>query len=110
MEVWSQYKLNAKHGTSIADRLESNCAELISTNRYYLTALIEVLLVCAKQEITLRGHREGSSAVNKGNFLEMLRLVASHDPIVQQRLSQGPRNAVIRLLKYKTPSYILWVR
>ena len=52
------------------------------------------LLLCAQQEIALRGHREGSSAVNKGNFLVILYLVASHDPVVQQRLSEGPRNAV----------------
>ena len=48
-------------------------------------------MLCAQQEIALRGHIEGSSAVNKGNFLEILHLVASYD---QQRLSEGPRNAV----------------
>ena len=57
--IWSQYKLNAKH-TSIADRLESNHAQIISTNRHHLKSLIQILLLCAQQEITLRGHREGS--------------------------------------------------
>ena len=94
MVLWSQYKLNSKHHTSIADRLESNRAQLISNNRHYLKTLIQVLLLCAQQEIALRGHREGSSAVNKGNFLEIVHLLASHDPIVQQRLTEGPRNAV----------------
>ena len=51
-------------------------------------------MLCAQQEIALRGHREGYSTINKGNVLEILHLVASHDPIVQQRLSEGPRNAV----------------
>ena len=32
--------------------------------------------------------------MNRGNFLEMLILVAKHDPIVQHRLSNGPRNAI----------------
>ena len=86
MVVWSQYKLNARHHTSIADRLESNRAQIVSTNQHYLTELIQVLL-CAKQKIALRGHREESSAVYKGNFLEILHLVASHEPIVQQRLA-----------------------
>ena len=94
MVAWSQYKLNAKHCTSIADRMESNRAEIISSNRHYLKTLIQILLLCAQQEIGLRGHREGSNAKNKGNFLEILHLVASHDPIVQQRLSGGPRNAI----------------
>ena len=43
MVVWSQYKLNARHHTSIADRLESNRAQIISTNRHYLKTLIQVL-------------------------------------------------------------------
>ena len=51
-------------------------------------------MLCALQEIGLRGHRECADASNRGNFLEILALVASHDPIVQQRLQQGPRNAV----------------
>ena len=79
--VWSQYKLNARRHTSISDRLESNRTQIISANRHYLRTLIQVLMLCAQQEIALRGHREGSSAINKGNFLEILHLVASHDPM-----------------------------
>ena len=63
MVIWSQYKLNAKH-TSIADRLESNRAQIISTNWHYLKSLIQILLLCAQQEITLRGHREGSTVAD----------------------------------------------
>lgn len=94
MQAWLQYKLNAERHTSIAQRMESNRAQIVSNNRHYLKAVIEVLLLCAHQEITLRGHRESSDAPNRGNFIEILNLVAAHDPIVHQRLQEGPRNAV----------------
>ena len=94
MVAWSQYKLNAKHHTSIAERMESSRALVISNNRHYLKALIEVILLCALQEIALRGHRESCEAPNRGNFLEILYLLAAHDSVVQQRLQKGPRNAM----------------
>ena len=40
-----------------------------------------------------RGHREGEGETNRGNFLEMLELVASHDDIVKKRIEEGPQNA-----------------
>ena len=51
-----------------------------------------MILLCAKQYLPLRGHREGQTSDNRGNFLEILNVVANHDPIVQRKLTQGPRN------------------
>ena len=42
------------------------------------------------------GHRESDdepSHANKGNYLAILNIVAKHDPIVAQRLTDGPQNA-----------------
>lgn len=47
-------------------------------------------MYCAMQEIGLRGHREGSSSNNKGNFLELVSLLGIYDPIVSDRLTNGP--------------------
>jgi len=44
--------------------------------------------------IGLRGHRELERSLNKGNFMEILQLVALHDKSVQDRLRQGPRNCM----------------
>ena len=108
MQAWSQYKLNAKHHTSIAQRMDSSRTQIITDNRHYLKALVQVLLLCALQEIGLRGHRECADASNRGNFLEILALVASHDPIIQQRLQQGPRNAVYTSAEIQnTPLHIM---
>ena len=32
--------------------------------------------------------------MNKGNFLELLHLIAHHDPVVKHRLENGPKNAM----------------
>ena len=55
--------------------------------------IAEVILLCSRLEIALRGHDESSVSLNKGNFREIMQLVAKHDPIVKQRLEQGPQNA-----------------
>ena len=60
----------------------------------YVKSIAEVLLLCNRQEIALRGHRESIESQNRGNFLESLTLVTKHGPIVQEKISQGPRNAI----------------
>ena len=37
---------------------------------------------------------EDIEARNRGNFLEILEVLAAHDPVVSQRLKEGPKNAV----------------
>lgn len=47
-------------------------AELVSKNRHYIKSIVEVLLLCARQDIALRGHREHAESANRGNFLHYL--------------------------------------
>lgn len=53
-------------------------------------SIIEVPLLCSKQEIAFRGHDEGETSLNRGNFREIF---AGHDCVVEERLSHGPWNA-----------------
>ena len=92
MVAWEQFKMTHDRG-SVVEQLGSNRAEQIRKNRHYIKSIAEILLLCSKQEISFRGHDERESSLNKGNFLEILDLVAKHDPIVKERLSHGPRNA-----------------
>lgn len=56
-------------------------------------------LVCARQDIGLRGHRETesddkkSNFVNMGNFLEIIRLVKLESETAKNNLDNLPRNA-----------------
>lgn len=62
-----------------------------------MKTLADVILLCAKQELALRGHNESDESQTMGNFLEILRLVSRHDEIVKERLQDGPRNAKLTL-------------
>lgn len=93
MLAWEESKRNASHGTSIAHRLETSRLQQIQSNRHYLSSIVQALLFCAHQEIALRGHDESENSANRGNFLELLHLLAKHDSVVMERLRGGPRNA-----------------
>ena len=42
--------------------------------------------------MALRGHDEQDTSLNKGNFLEILDLLAAHSDEFKDRLSTSPRN------------------
>ena len=92
--AWKQYKVATQHGSTVSECLGNARSEMIQKNRHYIKSLLEVLLLCSKQEISIRGHKESSNSMNRGNFLEILSLIAKHDPIVQHRLRDGPNNAL----------------
>jgi len=58
-----------------------------------LKSVAETLLLTSRLEIALRGHDESESSLNKGHFLEIFSVIAKHDPIVQEYIDKGPKNA-----------------
>ena len=92
--AWGDFKRNQQSQTSIASTLRQERRQQIQENRNYMKTIIELLLYCAFQEISLRGHREGVNSRNKGNFLELVDIVSNHDSVVKNRLHVGPRNAL----------------
>lgn len=95
---WEQYKLNHQRGTTIGQRLDNLGKQAIKDNRHFIKTVAAILLVCAKQEIAIRGHDEREDSKNPGNFLSILKLIAAHDEIVRSKLEKGPNNA-----KYTSP-------
>uniref|UniRef100_A0A1X7U8R9 DUF4371 domain-containing protein n=1 Tax=Amphimedon queenslandica TaxID=400682 RepID=A0A1X7U8R9_AMPQE len=93
MSAWNHYTTNKSQKRSIASTLNSERQEQIQRNRHYIKTVLHFLKFCSFQVIALKGHREVESAGNKGNFLELLNLVSEHDPVVNARLWDGPRNA-----------------
>ena len=87
MISWQEYEKNKESGTSVANRLDATRAKLITKNWHYLKTILEVLLVCSQQEIAIRGHDESMKSLNRGNFREIMELVASHDEIVKVKLT-----------------------
>jgi hypothetical protein len=60
----------------------------IEKNRKVLKSVAEAILFCARQCIALRGDHEDlvDESINSGNFLALLRLLAKHDPLLQEHL------------------------
>ena len=53
---------------------------------------------CCLQEIAVRGHRESDESQRRRNFLELLSLIAQHDPVIKVQIEDLPNNA-----KYTSP-------
>ena len=64
--------------SSVADMMGSARAQHVAKNIHFMKT-IEVILLCSQQEIGLRGHNESEDSLNRGNFLEILKLVALDD-------------------------------
>ena len=73
--------------------LDDQHVQYVKENRYYLKAILDVILLCSRQGIALRGHREGEDSLNRGNFLSLLELVAKHNPKIADRITTGLKNA-----------------
>ena len=96
--AWIQWKLDDTR--DITAILSDQNEKTIKENRHYIGVVVDVVSLCCKQAIALRGHRESNeepSYVNKGNFLAILDLVARHDPIVARRLQEGPQTMPVIL-------------
>lgn len=73
----------------------------MDTNQKVLESLIKIILLCGKQGLALRGHREDKISwmeddeahSNEGNFVELVRFRAETDPVLAQHLAKSPRNA-----------------
>ena len=59
-----------KPGSSIEDRIRQTNKEEVLRNRYIIRSLAEAVLFCGRQCISLRGHRDDSTADvgNNGKF------------------------------------------
>lgn len=94
--------------------------ERIQRNRRILHRLIDTTLFLARQGLAFRGHREyaglGSSSSNEGNFLELLKLLAQYDSLLQEHMrnptgrvtymSHQSQNEIISALASETLSCI----
>ena len=84
----------------IEQLVEKQSEEEIKGNRLRLRTTIDVLRWLAFQACSFRGHDESKASKNQGNFLEMVKLIASYDEEVGAVvLGNAPQNA-----KYTSPT------
>ena len=58
-----------------------------------MKSICQAAVLCARQDIGLRGHREHEGSANKGNFLEILDVVASEDTTLKKHMQDAAHNA-----------------
>ena len=67
-------------------------------NRAILPHIVDAVLLCTKQQIALRRHRDDQvqfaepPTSNEGNFIAILRLLAESNPQLKEHLISGPEN------------------
>ena len=94
--IQEQLKLNRERKTTLAHRMDSLGEQMLQLNRHYIKTIAEVILLCARRDIALRGHDESGNSKNPGNFKAILHLIANHDDQFQQSYRNAPiaRNAL----------------
>ncbi len=63
--------------------------EKVKKNREILKSLIDVVCFLGKQELAFRGNNEGESSSNRGNYVELLHLLASKDANLASHLASS---------------------
>ena len=83
----------------IDTQIDSVRIDNIQSNKTVLPLIVDAVMLCAKQQIALRGHRHysinfaESPAQNEGNFIAILHLLAESNPELKRHLISGPANA-----------------
>ena len=85
---------------SIRRQLSEATAQQVANNRQKLLSIIETIVLCRRQNIPLRGHRDSALDVEHtpnaqhGNFWALLQFrVAAGDVVLRDHLAQSSRNA-----------------
>ena len=86
--------------TGIDVGMKAGMAKRIESNRVFLKSIVETVLLCGRQNIALRGHRDDSSHyndTNPGNFQALLNFrVNAGDISLKNHFENAPKNATYR--------------
>ena len=79
---------------SIGEQLNAVVASQIAENRKKLSSIVKTILLCGRQNLPLRGHRELEASLNCGNFRALLAFrIDSGDAILEGHLATAQKNA-----------------
>ena len=83
--------------------VDTEARRRLEKNQKVIESLLKVVMVCGKQGLALRDHRDDSiewkdldekESPNQGNFVELVRFRAETDEVLACHLANAPRNAV----------------
>ena len=106
--IASEFKKNMERKTtSIHHQLDQGMTRPIQQNREKMSSILKTIIFCGKQNIPLRGHRDGSQCLtiddnNLGNFQKFLEFqIDSGDKVLETHLSTAPRMQLTSQRLYK---------
>lgn len=89
MHAWLNLKaVTAKKDTSIKDKLCINRSNEVKDNRAHVKYLLSVTSLLGRQGLSFRGHDDGETSSNKGNFIETLDMLASSNEILRKKMEK----------------------
>ena len=89
---WNDYNRNKAAKISVEQVLNDSYRKKVNENRHYVKTVGEIILLTATQNIAQRGHREGDDVSNPGNVKKILQFAVKHDPVIVNRIKNGPKN------------------
>lgn len=84
---------------SVSIQINNAAKELVARNRKTLQSIFETIILCGRQNISLRGHRDAGTDLERaceghGNFLALLHFrISSGDTLLKEHLTTAPKNA-----------------
>ena len=100
---------NNSEDETVISQLTSEEKKRVERNRDNLKRHINVVLYLGRQGLALRGHKEcGGRDVNEGNFIELLKLLAKYDGLLNDHLNPQSANRFYLSSKYNMISLSLF--
>jgi len=109
-DISVQTYIQASSKTGIRDLLNTERRTNVAKNRDIVKRVIDVILFLVKQSLAFRGKRNESSLnfnmehlkdldittginINRGNFIELIRLLSKYDPVSQNHLESAEKKS-----------------
>jgi hypothetical protein len=91
---WDAWRNSEKTGT-VAGKVEDYANKMVEKNRDVVSTLARIGILCGRQGLALRGHRESCSdpSNNSGNFLSLVQLMELENVGFKDKLKTLPKNA-----------------
>ncbi|XP_047027728.1 52 kDa repressor of the inhibitor of the protein kinase-like [Helicoverpa zea] len=88
LEKWKTLAVGLKKNETIDKVNEDTINREAKKWRNILHRLLDITLFLAQQNLAFRGHREDPSSENRGNFIELVKVMAKYDPVLSEHWSK----------------------
>ena len=82
--------------------VNSHHQDVVNMNRKNLKRIIKGVLYLSKQGQAFRGHNETETSINRGNFMELVKLFSEDDVDLQKHLKNKTSNYTCHVISILT--------